>query len=254
MSDLPIQRHRAILDHLDKVETARTVQLAANLGVTRETVRNDLAHLASRGLLRLVYGGAVRLGLQEPDLQARLATNIQGKTAIARHAAGLVPDGARLALDCGSTTLALARALRAHVGLKLWTNDIAIAQELGGQAEVVLLGGHFSVAQNTTFGVDAAEMMAGYNVDFAFISLGGLSADQGLTDFDRDGLSLRNAMRNAASACYFLADHGKFGRPAPLRWKNPHKAQAVICDRAPGPQEQAMLTRIGLPLMLANAA
>ncbi|MGB3279359.1 MAG: DeoR/GlpR family DNA-binding transcription regulator [Pseudorhodobacter sp.] len=251
MSDLPIQRHRAILDHLDKMETARSVQLAAILGVTRETIRNDLAHLAGRGLLRLVYGGAVRLGVQEPDLQARLASNIEGKTAIANRAASLVPDGARLALDCGSTTLALARALRARVGLKLWTNDIAIAQELGGQAEVVLLGGAFSAAQNITTGADAVEMMAGYNVDFAFISLGGLSADQGLTDFDRDGLALRNAMRRAADACFFLADHGKFGRPAPLRWKTPETARAVICDRAPGPDEQALLARLGLPLMLA---
>jgi DeoR family glycerol-3-phosphate regulon repressor len=189
--------------------------------------------------------------VQEPDLQARLASNIEGKTAIANRAASLVPDGARLALDCGSTTLALARALRARVGLKLWTNDIAIAQELGGQAEVVLLGGAFSAAQNITTGADAVELMAGYNVDFAFISLGGLSADQGLTDFDRDGLALRNAMRRAADACFFLADHGKFGRPAPLRWKAPKTARAVICDRAPGPDEQAMLARLGLPLMLA---
>ncbi|MGJ8569348.1 MAG: DeoR/GlpR family DNA-binding transcription regulator [Hoeflea sp.] len=250
MTDLPIQRHRAILDHLNKVETARTVQLAAQLGVTRETIRNDLSHLADRGLLRLVYGGAVRVGLQEPDLQARLASNIAGKTRIARRAAALVPDGARVALDCGSTTLALARELRARVGLMVWTNDIAIAQELGSGADVMLLGGTLSLSQNITIGPDAAEMMAGYNVDLAFISLGGLSAAQGLTDFDRGEFLLRNAMRNAATECYFLADQGKFGRPAPLRWKSPQTASAVICDCEPGPEEQAMLNRIGLPLML----
>ena len=251
MTNLPIQRHRAILDLLERAETARTSDLAAQLGVTRETIRTDLAHLAGRGLLRLVYGGVVRLGLHEPDLQARLATNIEGKTRIARRAAELVPDGVRLALDCGSTTLALARALRARVGLKIWTNDIAIAQELGDRAEMTLLGGVFSVPHNTTTGPDAAEMMAGYNVDLAFISLGGLCAAQGLTDFDRDGLSLRNTMRAMATDCYFLADHGKFGRPAPLRWKLPATAKAVICDRAPGPKEQAMLNEISLPLILA---
>lgn len=251
MTDLPIQRHRTILEHLNRVETARTVQLAAQLGVTRETIRNDLSHLAGRGLLRLVYGGAVRLGLHEPDLQTRLAANIEGKTRMARRAAALVPDGARLALDCGSTTLALARELRARVGLKVWTNDIAIAQELGSGAEMVLLGGPYLAAQNITTGPDTAEMMAGYNVDFAFISLGGLSAAQGLTDFDRAGFSLRNTMRSVAAECYFLADHAKFGRPAPLRWKSPHSAKAVICDCTPGPEEQAMLNRIGLPMLLA---
>lgn len=250
MTDLPIQRHRAILDHLDKVETTRTVQLAAQLGVTRETIRNDLSHLADRGLLRLVYGGAVRAGLQEPDLQARLSSNIEGKTLIARRAAELVPDGARLALDCGSTTLALARELRPRVGLKIWTNDLAISQELGATADVVLLGGALSLAQNITTGPDTVEMMAGYNVDFAFISLGGLSSEQGLTDFDREGFTLRNAMKTAANASYFLADHEKFDRPAPLRWKSPETARAVVCDHAPGPSIQAMLDRIGLPLML----
>ena len=251
MSDLPIQRHRAILDHLERVETARTVELAALLAVTRETIRNDIAYLAGRGVLRQVYGGAVRLGLQEPDLQARLATNIEGKTRIAKLAASLVPDGSRVALDCGSTTLALAKELRARVGLKVWTNDIAIAQELGNSAEVVLLGGRLALAQNITTGPDATEMMAGYNVDQAFISLGGLSAAQGLTDFDREGFSLRNTMRSAASECFFLADHGKFGRPAPLRWKSPQTASALICDRAPGAEEQAMLNHIGLRLLLA---
>ncbi|MBZ0128680.1 MAG: DeoR/GlpR family DNA-binding transcription regulator [Rhodobacteraceae bacterium] len=251
MTDLPIQRHRAILDHLEAEESARTVQLAASLGVTRETIRKDLAYLANRGLLRLVYGGAVRSGLLEPDLQARLATNIEGKTMIARRAVALVPDGARLALDCGSTTLALARELRARSGLQVWTNDIAIAQELATSAEVVLLGGSYAPDENKTTGPDAVEMMATYNVDLAFISLGGLSAAQGLTDFDRDGFALRNTMRNAATGCYFLADHGKFGRPAHLRWKHPETASGVIADRAPGPEEQAMLARIGLPLILA---
>lgn len=249
MTDLPIQRHRAILDHLEAEGTARTIQLAALLGVTRETIRKDLAHLANRGLLRLVYGGAVRAGLPEPDLQARLATNIEGKTLIARRAAALVADGARLALDCGSTTLALARELRARGGLRIWTNDIAIAQELAGSAEVVLLGGTYSTAENKTTGPDAVEMMTIYNVDLAFISLGGLSAAHGLTDFDRDGFSLRNAMRNAAANSYFLADHGKFGRPAHLRWKNPETASAVITDLAPPAEDRAMLARIGLPLI-----
>lgn len=251
MTDLPIQRHRAILEHLEREETARTVQLATQLGVTRETIRKDLSQLADRGLLRLVYGGAVRAGLVEPDLQARLATNIKAKTQIARRAAALVPDGARLAIDCGSTTLALARELRARAGLKVWTNDIAIAQELAGRAEVVLLGGTFVSAENITTGSDAAEMMAGYNVDLAFISLGGLCAQHGLNDFDREGLALRNAMRKAAGAYYFLADHSKFGRPAPLRWKFPETANAVIADRAPEQAEQVMLGAIGLPMILA---
>ncbi|WP_394689338.1 hypothetical protein [Hoeflea sp.] len=141
--------------------------------------------------------------------------------------------------------------MRARVGLKIWTNDLATAQELGGGAEVVLLGGTLSLSQNVTTGPDAVEMMEGYNVDLAFISVGGLSAEQGLTGFDREGFILRNAMRNAANECYLLADTEKFGRPAPLRWKSAQTASGVICNCAPEQSVIEMLESIGLPLILA---
>ncbi|MCY0094790.1 DeoR/GlpR family DNA-binding transcription regulator [Hoeflea ulvae] len=252
MSELPIRRHALILDYLAQHEGARTTELATRLNVTRETIRTDLAHLSERNLLRLVRGGAVAAGMREPERKDRLSANPQGKAAIAALAAGLVPDGARVILDSGSTTFALAKLLRARSGLKIWTNDIAIALELMPVAEVTLLGGQLDATERTLGGPDAIEMMQGYGADLAFVSLGGLSALQGLTDFDRSGLALRQSMVRAATEAYFLADHRKFGRDAPLRWKPQAQARAVICDRAPDASITQQLEAHGLSLIVPD--
>ncbi|WP_299862734.1 DeoR/GlpR family DNA-binding transcription regulator [uncultured Hoeflea sp.] len=253
MAELPVRRHALILAHLEHHSGARTTELAALFDVTRETIRNDLAHLANRKLLRLVRGGAVAIGIKEPELAERLTANPEGKALIAERALDLVPDGARVILDSGSTTLELARQLRIRTGLKVWTNDIAIALELTPVAQVTLLGGKLDPTERTLGGPDAIDMMNGHTADLAFVSLGGLSAAHGLTDFSGSGLALRRAMIAASMDAYFLADQTKFGRSAPLRWKPMAKARGVICDAKPDPQIVERLEALGLSLMLPQA-
>ncbi|AKI00887.1 transcriptional regulator, DeoR family [Hoeflea sp. IMCC20628] len=250
MSELPFRRHALILQHLEQHEGARTTELAALLDVTRETIRTDLAHLSDRNLLQLVRGGAVAIGAREPELAERLSANPLGKALIAAEAAAMVPDGARVILDSGSTTLEIAKRLRGRSGLRIWTNDIAIAFELMQVAEVTLLGGRLDATERTLGGQDAIEMVQGYATDLAFVSLGGLSASHGLTDFDRTGLALRQSMIHAATDAYYLADQTKFGRNAPLRWKPMAQTRAVICDIAPDTGIAQRLNEYELGLIL----
>jgi len=89
--------------------------IAQALDVSRETIRRDLAALASRGLVRRTRGGATAPGgsLTELDLSVRSTEHHAAKAAIARYvAARLVDDGTSVALDTGTTTLEVARALR----------------------------------------------------------------------------------------------------------------------------------------------
>lgn len=250
MPVLPVRRHALILAHLERHSGARTTELAALFDVTRETIRNDLAHLAGRKLLRLVRGGAVACDIKEPELAERLTANPEGKERIAERALALVPDGGRVILDSGSTTWALARKLRVRSELKVWTNDIAIALELIPVAKVTLLGGDLDPAERTLGGPDAIDMMKGHTADLAFVSLGGLSAAHGPTDFSAPGLALRRAMIEASRHAYFLADHTKFGHSAPLRWKPMEQVRGIICDIAPDRKTAERAGRMGLPLIV----
>jgi len=68
---------------------------------------------------------------------------LAAKRAIANYAATLVNGGGSLVIDSGSTTFALAQAIRARSDLTVATNDLRIAHYLaeGGGVRLMVTGG-----------------------------------------------------------------------------------------------------------------
>src|SRR5512140_1943914 len=98
------KRQQLILDRLARDGAAGIAALAAALGVSRETVRRDLNALSGRQLLKKTHGGALASQAVEPSLSARREVNVAGKRRIGVAAARMIPDGASVIIDCGSTT------------------------------------------------------------------------------------------------------------------------------------------------------
>lgn len=240
MSYVAEERYAVILEEIDRRQALSIRELSARLGVSRETVRKDLRALAERRLVRQVRGGAVLTEMREPPLASRRVTNTAGKQAIARTAAGRVPEGASVILDSGSTTQALAELLAKRTRLTVYTNDLTIALMLRGAARRVhLIGGVLSDDEDSTHGLDAIAMLSGYRADLAFIGVGGLfgagegPADRLFADFTREAASLRGTMIECAGKAYLLADHTKFAQAAPARLPNGERVAGVLTDRAP---------------------
>ncbi len=140
------QRIRALLTALHRVTTDR---IAADLGVSRETVRRDVVELETRGELRRVHGGVVAVGPEpEPPIAVRTQVRQKEKRAIAKAAARLVAPGQTLFLDFGSTVSALAEELATLSGLTIVTNAFGVAQAIadGKRSDVRLLGGGWTRA------------------------------------------------------------------------------------------------------------
>ena len=127
LSMLAEQRHQYILAQVTKNGALSVAELVRELNVSRETIRRDLNTLAARGLVVTTHGGALSGDRREPDLDVREAANASAKRAIGERAADLVPDGASLIIDSGSTTQAVARALTGRHRLTVYTNDWRIA-------------------------------------------------------------------------------------------------------------------------------
>ena len=85
-------RHEAILGQLGEGREVAVADLAREFRVDAVTIRRDLAHLASRGLLRRTRGGAVasRGGRIEFQFGRSRQTHRAEKAAIARAAVALV--------------------------------------------------------------------------------------------------------------------------------------------------------------------
>jgi DeoR family glycerol-3-phosphate regulon repressor len=246
-------RHNLILDKLTRAGVVSVTELAREFGVSRETIRRDLKALASRHRLVQSHGGATTLVASEPALPERETINAEGKQRIGRAAAGLVPDGASVILDSGTTTWAIAGHLAARLNLTVYTNSLPIARLLGrcGDNRVILLGGAFQPHDEATQGWDAIATLSHYRADFAFIGAGGITAEPALTDYSRDAGELRSRMLLAAEYAVVVADHTKFGRLTPVRVDHFEKAACLITDRAP---ERAIVTALAmLPLALTVA-
>src|SRR5690606_42155345 len=83
---LAVQRQEHIIRQLETERIVQVAQLAAALGVTEKTVREDLEKLEEQGFLRRIRGGAVALSHQEAAAPPPVPNliNPAEKTGIAR--------------------------------------------------------------------------------------------------------------------------------------------------------------------------
>lgn len=226
------KRQQLILDRLARDGAVGIAALADALSVSRETVRRDLNALSDRQLLRKTHGGALASHASEPSLSARMEVNVAGKRRIGQAAAKLVPDGASLIIDCGSTTQAFARALLQHRRLTVYTNDLNVVRLLARRnGNVVnLLGGQLLEHEEATAGWETVMQVAQYNVDLAFVGVSGFADDGTLTDYERSGAELRSRMLNASKQPVLLADRTKFGQAKAVSVARADKPCRLITD------------------------
>jgi DNA-binding Lrp family transcriptional regulator len=129
----PTQREVELLRLLGETGSGRIQALSRQLDVSEETVRRAVRRLESRGLVTKLHGGVALKGWRrEPNFTQRFSENPAAKRRIAAAAAGLIPDGASLFLDVGSTTAYVAEALRGHRDLMVVTNSLFAAHSLTG--------------------------------------------------------------------------------------------------------------------------
>src|SRR5689334_21133719 len=124
------QRHRLILERLGAEGAVAVGRLSEALGVSRETIRRDLHFLARAGHLLKKHGGAISISRTEPDETQRSQTNAEGKRRIGLHAASMVPSGATVVLDSGTTARCVADELAARRDLTVITNDLGNCRRL----------------------------------------------------------------------------------------------------------------------------
>jgi DeoR family glycerol-3-phosphate regulon repressor len=252
-SMLAEQRHQYILSELSKNGALSVAELVRALAVSRETIRRDLNALAERGLIATTHGGALSNDRREPDLDVRETVNAAAKRALGERAAQLVPDGASVIIDSGSTTQAVARALADRHRLTVYTNDWRIALLLGRRNDnkLTLFGGELSDHEDAVFGLDTVQQLSQYHADFAFVGAGGITPDAYMTDYSRLAAEVRARMIVAASVTAIVADHSKFGNVTPVRIGNFEKARYVFTERAPDKTLRRAIAARGPELVVA---
>lgn len=219
-------RQTKILDQLRASGEVSVQDLADRLQVTTMTIRRDLDALEQAGELVRTHGGAViaKAGIIEFSFKRQGEKREIEKTAIAEAAADLVKPGTTVAFDTGTTSLAVAKALRGMEQLTVLTSSLVIASALYARdnIELVLLGGKARRGSPDLTGWLTEENLKHFRVDLAFLGADGVNQDGAYTS--DDGVArVSQAMIACARETALLVDHSKFEKPAFLRyavWKD----------------------------------
>jgi DeoR/GlpR family transcriptional regulator of sugar metabolism len=208
-------RRETILSRLGIEGKVQVHDLAELFKVTTETIRRDLDRLEKEGRLRKVYGGAVRVRseMTEPTFLKRSQMHLSEKQGIGRLAASLIGDGETVILDNGTTTLEIMRELKDRAQVTVITNSVPIltcALE-GFKGKIIFTGGEVNPMYQAATGVIAHDLLNQFKVNKAFVSAGGISLTDGVTDYHLDEALFSRKMMERTEESILVADHSKFG-------------------------------------------
>ncbi|WP_296255245.1 MULTISPECIES: DeoR/GlpR family DNA-binding transcription regulator [unclassified Pseudomonas] len=191
----PGERQRLITERLIVHGRVIAADLAAEFNVSEHSIRRDLGALASAGMCKRVYGGAISHASDGP-ITARIEHEPGRKRSRGVAAAGLISAGQHVFIDGGSTNLAIAQAIDPQMTLTVTTNAPLLAVELMKlpQVEVILLGGRLRPVAGSTYGFTTIQQLAHFNFDLSFLGACALDAVKGVTAFDMDVAEFKRAV------------------------------------------------------------
>lgn len=250
----PRVRREQILESLRERGEVRIDDVVSAFGVSNATARRDLRLLERQGLALRRYGGATtpESSLYEASFRERERAHVVQKRRIALAAIALARDAQTIALTGGTTTTAIARAMRGRE-VVIATNAVNIAMELAreSQIRVHLTGGRLRGASYELVGSAAAQTLQGLNVDVAFIGVNGISVERGLTTVNEEEAEVNRAMVYAAQRCIVVADHSKLGKATLAQICPIDAVHVLVTDREAMAEHVELFQRAGLEVVLA---
>jgi DeoR family transcriptional regulator of aga operon len=229
------ERRRAILDILNRQGRVLVTELSRHFETSQVTIRKDLEILHSHGQVHRTHGGALPAResvLEDPTLREKEKLHRQEKLRIAEAAAGKVTEGQVVILDSGTTTTAIAHALRDFRSLTIVTNAVNIAAELTGTAvEVILTGGTLRKNSFSLVGPIAEETLRRLSADLLFLGVDGFDVNYGLSTPNLLEAKVNRVMVEVAKRTIAVCDSSKFGRRSLSLIAPPSLIHEVITDR-----------------------
>jgi DeoR/GlpR family transcriptional regulator of sugar metabolism len=251
---LAAQRRDLLLERLRVDGRIIAKDLAAELGISEDSIRRDLRELAAAGLCQRVYGGALPASPAIADFAARQKVEVSGKRRVAASAAALIRPGSTVILDGGTTTLAVVRALPPDLRATVVTHSPTVACALvdHSHVDVYLIGGRLFKHSLVTCGAAAVEAAGGLSADVFLLGVTGVHPDAGLTTGDADEAAMKRTLAHRAADTYVLASSEKIGTASRFSVLPLSEVAGVITDAQAEQETVRRLRELDVPVIHAN--
>lgn len=234
---LAAERRAHLLDTLAREGKVVAKSIAAELGISEDSVRRDLRELAAEGLVQRVYGGALPVSPAVVDYAARRRVNPDSKQRVARAALRLIGPGMTVLLDGGTTALAVAELLPRDLHCTVVTHSPTVAAALVDHptAQVVVIGGVLFKHSAVTGGASAVEAAQRISADLFLLGVTGVHPDAGLTTGDPDEAAMKRALAARSAETWVLGSAEKIGAASPFQVLPWSDVAGVLTDAGPSP-------------------
>ncbi len=237
---------------MNQAGTLRTIETAADLGVTDETVRKDFEVMEKRGELIRIHGGASRPERTREELpfNERQAIRREEKLAIAKIAASRIQANDTIFLDASSTVLTLTEFLP-DLPLTILTNALNVFTALSDRPNIDLIctGGLFDSKSRSFIGLTAEKSLQRYNIHRMFFSGSGLHLDRGVSESNSRQAAFKERVIANAEDVVFLADHSKLGKKSAFFFAEVSSLTCLITDKAASPEFTEQVRQRGIEVL-----
>lgn len=207
-------RQKQILDYL-KLHNLVTVEELSDLTkVSTATIRRDLVRLDKAGLIYRVHGSVSlnRFVQQQPSTSEKVTQHHSEKSRIGVKAASLIKNGDSIVLDAGTTTLEIAKNIKAE-NVTVITPDLHIGLFLTtmGRCRVIITGGPVDNKSQSCIGNDCIEMLHKFCPSLIFMACNSFTLESGITAPTYDKCQVKQAMSQINAKKILTADSSKYG-------------------------------------------
>lgn len=226
-------RHTKIIELVTQFGYISTEELVSRLNVSSQTIRRDLNELAENNLIRRHHGGAATpSNTENSDYADRKLFFSNEKMEIGAKVAAMIPNGASLFIDIGTTAESVANALLNHHNLRIVTNNLNAAHILMQKEDFkITIAGGMLRPDGGIIGEATVDFINQFRLDYCILGISAIESDGSMMDYDYHEVQVKRALMRNARQVMLVTDHSKFSRNAIVKLGDIKEVNYLFTDR-----------------------
>lgn len=245
-------RQQDILDYIRSNKTLSVADASEIFQVSPLTIRRDFQTLEDQKLITRFHGGAAYNNSsfkEEIHLEEKKTLHEKAKEAIGKHVASMIPEGATLFLNSGTTTLSVLKYLNDKRVQVITNNALAPTVVHSDSINLILTGGECRNQSKSMVGTSAVEAVSKIYSSWCILGANGIS-NMGMTTSVYAETQINEMMvMNCKGKVVLVADGSKIGKNFDFFSVPSRDIDMLVTDSSASPEELAKMEKQGIEII-----